>query len=53
MTHLDERIYKSLLNLMLEGEKICVSSVARDAKVSRMSVYRKMYKFERQVYNLD
>jgi len=53
MTHLDEKIYKSLLNLMQEGENICVSSVARDADVSRTTVYNKMYQFERQVYNLD
>lgn len=53
MNHLDEKIYKSFLNLLQEGEKICVSSIARDAKIHRMSVYRKMYQFERQVYNLD
>lgn len=53
MNHLDEKIYKSLLNLLQEGENICVSSVARDACVDRKTVYNKMYKYERQVYNLD
>ena len=53
MNHLDEKIYKSFLNLLQEGEQICVSSIARDAQVDRKTVYNKMYQFERQVYNLD
>ena len=52
MNHLDERIYKSFLNLLQEGEPINVSSVARDANVCRNTLYDRIYRNERQVYNL-